>query len=99
MIIMQKLITVMEGSKTLNWSSKFPWAHKCISSNFIDNLGKRPRKGSPALDYAIQAASIPLIAYITFLSPWCNSPPVGQGLLIIKLSRSHSDTQHLVELL
>jgi hypothetical protein len=28
--------------------------------------------------------------------PWCNSPPVGQGLLIIEALRSHSDTPHSV---
>ena len=47
----------MEGSKTLYWLSKFPWAYKCISSNFVDNFGKRPQKVSPALDYALSAAS------------------------------------------
>ena len=31
--------------------------------------------------------------------PRRNSPPVGQGLLIIEDSRSHSDTPHLVALL
>jgi len=31
--------------------------------------------------------------------PWRNSPPVGQGLLIIASSRSHSDTPHSVRLL
>jgi hypothetical protein len=30
--------------------------------------------------------------------PWRNSPPVGQGLLIIQASRSHSDPPHLVGL-
>jgi len=47
----------MQGSMTLYWPSNFPWAHKCISSNFMDNLGKRPQKVSPALGYAIAAAS------------------------------------------
>jgi len=38
----------MDDAKTLFFSSKFPWARKIISSKFIDNLGTRPRKGSPA---------------------------------------------------
>ena len=33
-----------------------------------------------------------------FLFPWSNSPPVGQGLLIIEASRSHSDTSQSVGL-
>jgi len=39
----------MEQSKTLFCSSKFPWARKTIYSKFINNLGTRPRKVSPAL--------------------------------------------------
>ena len=31
------------------WSSKFLWARERISSKFIDSLGTRPHKGSPAL--------------------------------------------------
>jgi hypothetical protein len=34
-----------------------------------------------------------------FYLPWRNSPPVGQGLLIIEASRSHSDTPQSVGLL
>ena len=41
----------MEVSKTLFCSSKFPWASDIISSKFIDNLSKRPQKGSLALPY------------------------------------------------
>jgi hypothetical protein len=41
----------MYSSKTLLCSSKFPWARKRISSQFINNLGTRPQKGSPALFY------------------------------------------------
>jgi len=44
----------MEGSKTLFCSSKFPWARERISSTkFIDNLGTRPKKGSPDLTYNV----------------------------------------------
>jgi len=32
-----KIIT-MEGSRTLFYSSKFPWAHEGTTSKFIDNL-------------------------------------------------------------
>jgi len=39
----------MECSITLFWSSKFPWARERISLKFIDNLGMRPQKSSPAL--------------------------------------------------
>jgi hypothetical protein len=34
--------------------------------------------------------------YIYIITQWRNSPPVGQGLLIIEASRSHSDTPHSV---
>jgi hypothetical protein len=47
----------METSKTLCWPSNFPWAYKCISLNFMDNLDKRPQEVSPALDYVIPATS------------------------------------------
>jgi len=36
---------------------------------------------------------------INFFLPWCKNPPVGQGLLTIEDSRSHSDTPHLVRFL
>jgi len=39
----------MEGFMTLFFSSKFPRARERISSNFIDNLGKRPQNCLPAL--------------------------------------------------
>jgi hypothetical protein len=39
------------------------------------------------------------LPYISPPPQWCCSPPVGQGLPIIKASRSHSDTSHSVELL
>jgi len=50
---MQKLIIIIEGSKPLFYSSKFPWAGERISLNFINNLGTRPKKGSPALVCAL----------------------------------------------
>ena len=31
--------------------------------------------------------------------PWCNGPPVGQGLLIVEDSRSHTDTHQAIGLL
>jgi hypothetical protein len=34
-IIIIIIIIIMEGSKTLHWPSKFPWAQKFISSNFM----------------------------------------------------------------
>jgi hypothetical protein len=34
---MQQLIIIMENSKTLFWSSKFPWARERISSKFIES--------------------------------------------------------------
>jgi len=34
-----------------------------------------------------------------FSPPWCNCPPVGQGLLIVESLRSPSDTTHWVGLL
>jgi hypothetical protein len=37
--------------------------------------------------------------FLEFYFPWLNSPLVGQGLLIVEASRSHSDTLHLVGLL
>jgi len=37
----------------------------------------------------------PQLKYISlFLFIWCNSPPVGQGLLIHEVSRSHTTTHH-----
>jgi len=39
----------MEDSETLFCSSGFPFAHKGISSKFIDHFGMHPLKGSPAL--------------------------------------------------
>jgi len=35
----------------------------------------------------------------TIFFAWRNSPPVGQGLLIVEDPRSHSDTPHMVGLL
>jgi len=32
----------------------------------------------------------------SYFLPWGNGPPVGQGLLIVEASRSHSDTTHSV---
>jgi len=46
---MQLLIIIVEDSKTLFCPSKFPWARGRIYSKFVDNLGTRPQKGSPAL--------------------------------------------------
>jgi hypothetical protein len=40
---------IMEDSKTLFWSSKFPWAHERISWKLIDNLSMRPQIVSPDL--------------------------------------------------
>jgi len=37
---MQQFIIIMEGSKTLFYSSKLPQARERISSNFIDNLAR-----------------------------------------------------------
>jgi hypothetical protein len=39
----------MEGSNTLFCPAKFQWVRERISSKFMGNFGKRPRKGSPAL--------------------------------------------------
>jgi len=39
----------MEGSSTIFCSSKFPWIREIISSKFIDILGTRLQKYSPAL--------------------------------------------------
>jgi hypothetical protein len=36
---------------------------------------------------------------LSLFFPWRNSPPVGQGLLIMEDSWSHSDTSHSVGLL
>jgi len=41
MVIMQGLIILVEDSKTLFCSSKFPWARERISSKFIDSLDTR----------------------------------------------------------
>jgi len=43
-------VIIMEDSNSLFFSSKFPWSSERISSKFIDNLGTRPRKGSPDLE-------------------------------------------------
>jgi hypothetical protein len=41
----------MEVSETLCGSSKFPWSRERIPSKFIDSLGTRAHKSSPALLY------------------------------------------------
>jgi hypothetical protein len=41
----------VEDSKALFFFSKFPWAWQNNSVNFVENLGMRPQKGSPALTY------------------------------------------------
>jgi hypothetical protein len=47
---MQELIVIIvEDLETLFWFSKFLWARERISAKFVENLGTRPRKGSPAL--------------------------------------------------
>ena len=38
-----------DDSRTLFCSSKFTWASERIYSKFMDNLGMRPQRGSPAL--------------------------------------------------
>jgi hypothetical protein len=48
---MQELIVIVENYKTLFCSSRRPWARGKISSKFVDNLGTRLRKVSPALVY------------------------------------------------
>jgi hypothetical protein len=40
---MQQFIIIMEGSKTLFYSSKLPQARERISSKFIDNLARALR--------------------------------------------------------
>jgi hypothetical protein len=45
-------------------------------------LAKYTGRGNEALHYCF------------FLFFWCDSPPVGQGLLIHKVSRSHTTTRH-----
>jgi hypothetical protein len=47
--IIQQLITIMEGFKTLFFSSKFPWARERIYSKFVDILVTSPEKVPPAL--------------------------------------------------
>jgi hypothetical protein len=42
---------IMEDSKALFFSFKFPWAHKSISSKFIDNLGRGPQDVSMSLPW------------------------------------------------
>jgi len=37
----------MEDLKTLFCCSKFPWTRDRISSKLVDNLGTRPKEGSP----------------------------------------------------
>jgi len=47
------VIIIMEGSKTLFRSSKFPWAPERIPSTSTNNLSTtRPQKGSPGLAYS-----------------------------------------------
>jgi hypothetical protein len=58
---MQQLIIIMEDSKTLFWSSKFPQAHERISLKFIDNMGTHFQKGLPALPYTLLFPSITLV--------------------------------------
>jgi len=48
----------MEGSKTLVWSSEFPWARERNYSKLIDNLGRRLRKVSPAQLYTVNGRMI-----------------------------------------
>jgi hypothetical protein len=43
----------MQGPETLFCFSKFPRARERIPSKFIDNLGTRPQKVSPALVYKV----------------------------------------------
>ena len=44
-----RLIIIIEHSKTLFCSSRFPWAHERISLIFIDNFVICPQKGLPDL--------------------------------------------------
>jgi hypothetical protein len=46
---MMQLLMIVEDSKTLFCSSKFPLAGKRISSKFIDNLGTCHEKSWPTL--------------------------------------------------
>jgi hypothetical protein len=55
---MQKLIVIVEDSKNVFFSSKFPLATERISWKFIDNLGKRPHKGLLALSKSLRFQSV-----------------------------------------
>jgi hypothetical protein len=44
----------MVRPRDLYCPSRFLWPREIISSKFIDNLGARPQKGSPALHYSIE---------------------------------------------
>jgi len=41
----------VEYSSALFFTSKFAWAGKKKTSNFVGNLGTHPQKGSPTLTY------------------------------------------------
>ena len=44
----------MEDSKPLFFSLKIQWVRERVPSKFVDSLGMRPQKGSPALFYIPQ---------------------------------------------
>ena len=41
-----------------------------------------------------EITNVKMILFVFFVCIWCNSPTVGQGLLIHEVSRSHSTTHH-----
>ena len=48
-------------------SSKFPWSCEWISSEFVENLGMCPKKGSPALSSVFSITTFYILPDICFL--------------------------------
>lgn len=57
----------MEDLKTLFSSSKFLWACEWISSEFVENLGMCPKKGSPALNSVFSITNFYILPEICLL--------------------------------
>jgi hypothetical protein len=57
----------MEDLKTLFCSSKFPWACEWISSEFVENLGMCPQKGSPAFSSVFSITTFYILTELCLL--------------------------------
>ena len=77
----------------------------CLHRSLINETPEEAPKEEVSKLISVWRKSRPRVSYLKFypprpfLSPMAQQPLVGQGLIIIEASRSHSDTPHSVGIL